>query len=292
MFGRNLQYKIVQQTIDEEGRFVILELEMCQQKIVLATHYAPNLDDPTFFLTYFGAIEKMQNPNIIIGGDFNTVLDVIKDRAGTSDYNHDKALKIITTFMQENDLCDIWRVRNPDLTQYSWHRKNTKLFSRIDFFLISNALTQNVLNIKMLPGVVSDHDILKLVFVPKIQKRGKGFWKFNSSLLQDQKHNQKVEQAFQDAVFRYENENPALKWEMIKLEMIQASTSYSKLKAKEKNLKLNELHQRLDRLSTLLHIAPDGSEDSLEQSIAELNSQIQNILNAKYKSLTFKNKVK
>ena len=41
--------------------------------------YAPNNDDPTFFTSVFERLPDFKGDEVIIGGDYNLVLDVEKD---------------------------------------------------------------------------------------------------------------------------------------------------------------------------------------------------------------------
>ena len=44
--------------------------------------YAPNNDDPTFFTSVFERLADFKCDEVIIGGDYNLVLDVEKDKKG------------------------------------------------------------------------------------------------------------------------------------------------------------------------------------------------------------------
>ena len=46
-----------------------------EKNLTLANIYAPNEDDPAFFKCLFDHLHDFQGDDIIIGGDFNLVLD-------------------------------------------------------------------------------------------------------------------------------------------------------------------------------------------------------------------------
>ena len=71
----------------------------------------------------------------------------------------------------ENDLCDIYTVRNPDTVRITWHRKTPFKQRRLDLFLISDSLQENTELVDIIPSVQSDHSVFKL--------------KFNNSLVND-----------------------------------------------------------------------------------------------------------
>ena len=51
---------------------------------------------------------------IILGGDFNLVMDVKKDKKGGKSTTHRNALKVVQNIRDNLDLTDIWRDLNPD----------------------------------------------------------------------------------------------------------------------------------------------------------------------------------
>lgn len=163
LVGRNVECEIVRQARDDEGRYVVIEIKHNEKEIVIAGLYAPNRDTPDFFRKVFKEINNFQNGNIILAGDFNLVLDEKLDRAGTSEFNYPKSRDLVLTYMEEMELCDLWRVRNPEVRRYSCHRKNSKFFSRIDLFLVSCGLTQYIRACSINASYNSDHAILKLV---------------------------------------------------------------------------------------------------------------------------------
>ena len=68
--------------IDASGRYILCDLKANGKNLTLANIYAPNEDDPAFFKCLFDHLQDFQGDDIIIGGDFNLVLDVGKDKKG------------------------------------------------------------------------------------------------------------------------------------------------------------------------------------------------------------------
>ena len=88
--------------------------------------------------------------------------------------------------MSENDLCDIFRVRNPEMKCYTWHQKTPFKQHRLDYFLVSDHLQDQIDHIDIIPSIQSDHSTLKLkVCGTKHSLKGPSYWKLNNSLLQD-----------------------------------------------------------------------------------------------------------
>ena len=88
--------------------------------------------------------------------------------------------------MSNYDLVDIWRVRNPTLRHFTWRCRTPLQMSRLDFFLISNDLQFGVGSCENFCPLSSDHSPVKLKLRTDLaDDRGRGYWKFNSSLLEN-----------------------------------------------------------------------------------------------------------
>ena len=96
LFNNNFSLKSLRQLSDKEGRYIIVDLEVGELTLTLCNIYAPNTDDPAFFKNVSEQMLSFKCDEIIIGGDFNLVLDVSKDKAGgkpTTHWNSPKELK-------------------------------------------------------------------------------------------------------------------------------------------------------------------------------------------------------
>ena len=67
------------------------------------------------------------------------------------------SLKELRTIISDYNLIDIWRARNPNLRQFTWHRANPLMMRRLDFFLISDDMQYDIKFCKKLTAVQSDH---------------------------------------------------------------------------------------------------------------------------------------
>ena len=68
--------------------------------------------------------------------------------------------------MSENDLCDIFRVRNPEMKRYTWRRNTPFKQHRLDYFIVSDQLQDQIDHVDIIPSIQSYHSTLKL----KVQK--------------------------------------------------------------------------------------------------------------------------
>ena len=105
------------------------------------------------------------------------------DKQGGNDFCKIRTRGQVNSLIANHDLYDVWRRLNPKKLRFSWRQKLLNLHSRLDYFLISNILQDNVEKSGFLPATLSDHSPinLSLKFMPK--PKGSGVWKLNTSLL-------------------------------------------------------------------------------------------------------------
>ena len=105
------------------------------------------------------------------------------------------------------NLIDIWREMHPQTKTFTWQKFNENKCSRLDFFLISSSLLPFVQNSEIVPSFCSDHAgiILEIDFAKF--KRGRGFWKFNCSLLRDSEYVKMIKNTIKRVVAQYSTIN-------------------------------------------------------------------------------------
>ena len=83
-----------------------------------------------------------QNEQIILAGDFNFFLDTTLEAEGASPWLKNKSVEKLIKTKEHFELCDIWRLRNPDAKQFTFRQKHASGFlqRRLDYFFISNSL--------------------------------------------------------------------------------------------------------------------------------------------------------
>ena len=82
LFNNSFAFKFQKPYADPNGRFIICDIETEEKYITLANVYAPNDDEPIFFHDFFDHLLDFQYEELIIGGDFNLVLELEKDKRG------------------------------------------------------------------------------------------------------------------------------------------------------------------------------------------------------------------
>ena len=190
-----------------------------EKLITIATIYEPNEDDPGFFERFHDHLRDFQCDDIIIGGDFNLVLDIDMDKKRGLAKTHTKGVKVIKDHMAELDLVDVWRLLNPDGRRYTWRRQKPEIHCRLDFFLVSQSLTCNVTNSDILADFKTDHSLITIKLSLHSNRRGPGFGKLNTSLDGYVKQIKTAIKAVKEEYQEDNTVNAGLTWEMIKLKV-------------------------------------------------------------------------
>lgn len=132
--------------IDSEGRYIIIRGSFQGTTLTLVNVYVPGELKIAEFESFFEELfENLQtSDNIIMAGDFNTVMDAELD-CTRGKLKWPGKTKKIQSYMDKYDLCDSWRRRNPQNKEFTFIASNgTK--SRLDFFLLSESLMRHVTN--------------------------------------------------------------------------------------------------------------------------------------------------
>ena len=94
-------------------------------------------------------ISQIESENLILGGDFNKILNPELDRRGGSTKITNSAL-IINSFLENAEWYDVWRVTHDNMFQFTWRRQ--RVMSRLDYFFVPIGTFNKVHNYTILPA--------------------------------------------------------------------------------------------------------------------------------------------
>ena len=122
---------------------------------------------------------------------------------------------------------------------------------RLDFFLVSSSLQDNILKTDTLPAIESDHSPI-MVEVGHLDQetRGPAFWKFPSYLVKDLNYVNEIAKICRKIKNEYNDLSHQAKWEFAKYKIREFSISYSKNKAKERKVRKEALENILINYET------------------------------------------
>ena len=232
----NYTFNILNFTSSNDGRKIIMNIELDGSEYCLINVYAPTQDmekeQLKFIKDLVNNIESNLENKLVIGGDFNLPLGE-KDKS--LNYRHfSKAQHEVNSLIDSYDLVDIWRAQNPDSSRYTWRRRKPVLTqSRLDYFLIGADLSYQISNCDIKPSIKTDHSLISINFAKtNNSKRGIGLWKFNSNLLNDIDYVEYMKGIIEmHSETLNEMTNESQKWELIKMEIRNATLKYSKTQA-------------------------------------------------------------
>lgn len=171
---------------DSNGRFVIIKGKLFGLPVVLANIYAPNWEDAGFFQHVFSLLPAMDSHKLILGADLNCVLCPKLDRSNPTTKMMSKTTQAVNSFMQAYGVIDPWRHHNPHSKAYSFFSHVHQSYSRIDHFLIDDALLPLFRSITYDAIVISDHGPVNMVLSFPGQVPSQLVWRLNPRWLSDE----------------------------------------------------------------------------------------------------------
>ncbi len=294
LFKKNFEFTVHSEFKDDEGRVLCLDITIDDLRLSLCNIYAPNEDNPEFFKNAFTLLENIENSTKIIGGDFNLVMDIKLDKKGGAPSTNFNARDIVATYIEEAEIIDIWRHMHPDDFKFTWKRtKPTPIFCRLDMFFISQDILGNIDQADIIPSFKSDHSIVQIEFNSEIQERGRGFWKFNTSLLHDKDFVDGMNETIQNSINSYAHENDDFQMELLKYEVTRYSMEFSKRRARSKRNILDVLDKKIQRLHGSLHKESDQYKiDKINRDLEMTNNERETIISEKTKGSMFRCKTR
>lgn len=235
---------------DKNGRYILVTGEMHATPITLLNIYGPNYDDPEFYRKVFSLIPDIANANLIIGGDLNLVLDPYLDKSLSKKITPCKGSSFIRTYMDNMNLCDVWRTLNPAGREYSFHSSAHNVYSRIDYLLVDGRMMPHVHNATYHNIIISDHCPVTCSFTLGNFAKTHRSWRFNPQLLNNSKFQQYLNS--QTSLFFDTNDNnetsPDVLWETYKAYIRGCIISYQASWNKENKSEQAKLEKQIHDL--------------------------------------------
>jgi len=156
----------------------------------------------------------------------------------------------VEDMITEHDLVDLWRIRNPTEERFTWRQKSQLMQRRLDYWLISNDLQEDVESVETITAIKSDHSAIALsINGLDGNERGPSFWKFNSTLINDQEYSNLLRSEYKNWLeeFKEVNDKRVL-WDLIKYKIRQRIIIYSKAKARKKKRKSKASRRKSKRM--------------------------------------------
>jgi len=261
-----------------DGRTLLVNVELYGNVFTVVNVYAPNngRERELFFEKLTKWVGNHQQGPILMGGDFNTVLNAELDRK-SSGIQHREKNKTLQVLMQNYTLRDVWREKNTKILQYTWKQYQPLVASRLDMWLIDKTLLSRIKSCDIRPAIRTDHKAVSIKMWLKSDKRGPGTWKLNVSLLDDVGIRNKISHTIAESVTLSKQYNLDAKhtWELCKIRIRDAFINCAKQKQHARNKYTSEpqLQKELDSIDKLLDNGDDSPE--LLQRYKVLHSRLE-----------------
>ena len=292
LIRKGIPFTPSQTVCDSRGRYVIVTGKLYGTQITLANVYGPNWDNPLFFTDFIAVLPDLNNSQLILGGDFNSVLHPKLDRSNprpNSKISNSGA--VIQSFIDTYALSDPWRRNNPTDRQYSFFSPVHHSFSRIDFFLVDSRILPMVKDSQYNSIVFSDHGPVQLDICFPECIRPRRTWRFDPLLLSRDSFKKFISQQI-DSFLEF-NLTPGMPlttvWEALKAYLRGQIISYTAYERKKRKQRLSELSHSIAEVDRKY---ADSPSPELYREKLLLKTEFDNLSIKQTEQLFFKSKQK
>ena len=243
--------------IASSKRFLAAKLTIRNKPTVVINTYAPNDDNDKeiFFEEILNKVKDIDCEDIIIGGDFNCVLDNDKDIITGRKHNQNTVNKF-NDLIDRCDLYDTWRFFNPENNEYTWSGRlaNGVVSRRLDYIFVSNSIFDHVTESAIVSVPFSDHRGCLIKVQENNIVRGKGYWKFNNALLSDSEYIKDTKEFINN--YQGEENDEQLNFELLKVKIKERTINYCKIKNRHRKSDSQLLYSELNDIDNYLSKNP------------------------------------
>ena len=279
---RSLKHKIVNKRVDDQGRILSLDVVINDVIFNIVSIYAPNDDKPMFFNQLEEFLSQSATEHTIVIDDFYLVLDNMKDQCNCNNVsNNKKSASRLKQIMETLSLIEVWRVRNPDLQEYSWSKivdGQLKKASRLDYAIVSKGLDSRVTNTMYTNGIMTDHRAFQIAIETCLSDRGRSFWKFNNSLLNQPEFKKFMTCELNKDINSLVQKRPDIKWEKIKARIKATTLKYSRKQKADDDLLIAQLAEKIHEYESRMLLTKEDTS-LLENTKTDFNEVLQKKVN-------------
>ena len=196
-FHHSFPFEIQQVYKDHESRFIIIKGTLSGRELTVANVYAPNDAQTSFFTQFFNKLQQLHSSHIIVGGDFNSVMQPNLDRS-KQNLSSKTLSKTTITHLNDLQLIDSWRALNIGAREYTFYSHPHDSYSRIDHIFCTPIILANTHDAAIHPCSWSDHQIVTLSTEFIGLTPTPYSWRLNESLLSDPVHQQEIASEIKD----------------------------------------------------------------------------------------------
>jgi exonuclease III len=169
---------------NREKNYIMVLVEIYNQKVILTSLYGPTGDRPEFFRHLTDTALNFQADHVVYVGDYNVTLDQALDNENYRGNRNRDARQMLNTIIEQHNLHDSMREKLGRKHAYTWFRNGGDQMARLDYILHSHSLHPYVTNTKFLGKIKSDHRGVQITIDFSKFKGNRGPYKIPTHLLQ------------------------------------------------------------------------------------------------------------
>ena len=230
---------------------------------------------------------ESRDSEMILGGDWNCILNVNKDVQGPKSNFYGKQM-YLQKLIKNLELCDVWRKTHKKIRQFTWRNVSLKRASRLDFWLVDKDVYKRTISTDIRPAIRADHNAISLKVNLHDIKKGPGYWKLNTSVLSDKLYQKKIYDIIQSLS---EMKVSAMeKWELLKIKVKEYTQRFCRKRSViEKNIR-SILEERLRSLEIKIDVNVHNAE--LENYYSKVKTKLEKIYQVEAKGAGIRARVK
>ena len=251
-FRPNIEKQILSPPIcNNNGHYIIVYMEIQGSPFVVINCHAPNTESTQvkFFKeisTKLGTLDFGEDAQFILVEDWNSIFGTFLYSLGGKQKLSKRSIFQLMSLMEDFELSDVWRTRNPSFRQFTWRCKSPLTMSHLDCFLISDTLQFSVHSCEMLNPLQIDHSPIKIKLKSLNAVKGKGYWKFSNSVFDDNIFVQNMKCKINETIPVINSYNdPRVGWEYFKYKMREYAREMAIKNARKRKRCRIELEQRV-----------------------------------------------
>ena len=252
----NLDANIKNTFNDKQGRIAAITTTYKEKKLGIISVYAPNTDKSheaqRAYVKHLMELEriidmvKKDSDFIIVGGDFNLILDPKIDAEKSSATTHDILIEEIQDMLSRCELTDAIRTLYPNKRLHTYApggENKKKVYRRLDHFYVSDNLAPFLDSVEFKYCHFSDHKAVTLNLKFKNDIKRRTIWRHNDEMLKIPEYIRFIESEYKKIIDQYkedmklinlEEAEPCNLWEFIKFKLGESSRSFGTELAKER----------------------------------------------------------
>ncbi len=117
---KNLPVKVLKCIKDKYGWFVLITASLHGEEFAILNVYCPPCHPLNFLIEAFAKLYDLAMESIIVGGDFNCLMNPLMDRFPLGALSLSKQSKQISGLCEDLGYVDIWRTLHPADKEYSF----------------------------------------------------------------------------------------------------------------------------------------------------------------------------